>query len=315
VERVSTPVPLPPLHAAGDLAVVAVPVTNLWRRPDAVGPLDPTMTGPHPDATAWADGLDRDARLTLDGRLDTQLLLGEPVRVVAERSGWTQVHALWQPSGRAAEGYPGWVVSAHLTPVPDPTDEPGRVAVVVRGAVATLDGSDAHDGSERLPLSFGTVLPLLDPAPADGFVRVGLPPGRTGWLPATAVASLDEAFDPMVVLDRARMFLALPYLWGGLSSAGTDCSGLVHLAYRAHGWMLPRDADDQRHAAVALDSPEPGDLWFFGTEPSFASHVGFVGDDAKLLHAPGTGRGVEEVAMTPDRRATLIAAARARPLG
>jgi cell wall-associated NlpC family hydrolase len=137
-----------------------------------------------------------------------------------------------------------------------------------------------------------------------------LPGGRRAHVPAGAVRRHGTAYDPAALVGSARSFLGLGYVWGGLSSWGTDCSGLVHLTHRLHGWVVPRDADDQRDVCEPVDDPWPGDLYFFSRDGSSVHHVGYVTDRGRLLHAPGTGDGVEEVMMSAERAATSVGAFR-----
>lgn len=124
--------------------------------------------------------------------------------------------------------------------------------------------------------------------------------GYPGWVRTAALGD-----DPLTV---ARGFLGTPYLWGGLGGDGIDCSGLVHVSFRAVGVRVPRDAADQAAAAVPVDDPRPGDLWFFGQPDEVVSHVGFV-TETGLLHASQRG-GVVEEPMPEERRATLLGAGR-----
>ncbi len=130
------------------------------------------------------------------------------------------------------------------------------------------------------------------------------PAGYPGWVETDALVE----DDPLAV---ARGFLGTAYVWGGLGHEGIDCSGLVHLSFRAVGVRVPRDAADQAAAATPVQEPQPGDLYFFGRPDETVSHVGFV-TELGLLHASqavGVGRVVEEP-MPEERRATLLGAGR-----
>jgi len=127
------------------------------------------------------------------------------------------------------------------------------------------------------------------------------PAGYPGWVRSDALAE----DSPLAV---ARGFLGTPYVWGGLGRDGIDCSGLVHLSFRALGLRVPRDAADQAAEAVPVAEPLPGDLYFFGRPDEVVSHVGFV-TEVGLLHA-SQAAGVVEEPMPEERRATLLGAGR-----
>jgi cell wall-associated NlpC family hydrolase len=96
------------------------------------------------------------------------------------------------------------------------------------------------------------------------------------WLRAVAA-------DPV---DQARTLLATPYEWGGMTAAGIDCSGLVHMAFRACGRLVPRDADQQEEAGKRLSEVDlrAGDLITYGS-PEEADHIAFWVGGGRILHA------------------------------
>ena len=141
--------------------------------------------------------------------------------------------------------------------------------------------------------------PLAVEERRDGWARIRTAYGYPGWMkeealaPGVVTAWLVGARDGDVVA-QARLFLGSPYLWGGMSRRGIDCSGLVHMAYRGLGRLVPRDADDQEDAAEPVPDEQlrPGDLITYGDERR-ADHVAFWVGDGRILHSTA-GRGVVE---------------------
>ncbi|MDO9457840.1 C40 family peptidase [Nocardioides sp.] len=135
--------------------------------------------------------------------------------------------------------------------------------------------------------------------------------GYPGWARAA-----DLAHDEDSVVEIARTYLGTPYVWGGLTHDGIDCSGLVHTSFRAVGVQVPRDAFDQAATCetVPLGEERPGDLWFFARDGmgTRITHVGFWTGPDTLLHAPDSGprRYVVEETLPDERRPTLVAAGR-----
>lgn len=97
------------------------------------------------------------------------------------------------------------------------------------------------------------------------------------------------------ILDTADDYLGVPYLWGGTTPSGFDCSGFVQYVYRENGISLPRVADDQLHAAgtyISRSQLQPGDLVFFGSG-DYASHVGIYVGEGMMIHSPSTGKVIQ----------------------
>jgi cell wall-associated NlpC family hydrolase len=135
-----------------------------------------------------------------------------------------------------------------------------------------------------------------------GWVRVESLEDGVGELPAAA------GREPLAL---ARAYLGAPYEWGGLTSAGIDCSGLVHVAYREAGTLVPRDSWQQEAAGkpVSKGNERPGDLVTYGDQDR-ADHVALLAGAGWILHATAReGLGVVEEREPPElaaRRRALV---------
>ena len=200
-----------------------------------------------------------------DAPMVSEALYGERVSVyetTGEGWAWGQMEA---------DGYMGWFSANAFGPVGKPATH--RVTALRTFVFDTPDIKRAPAAS----LSFASLLAVRETQ--GEFVATD-----AGFIPARHVASLAHREPDFVA--TARRFLGTPYLWGGRSSAGLDCSGLVQLALAAAGHSCPRDSDMQQ-AALGTPMPFAGDLAALkrGDLLFWKGHVGFVSDTGRFLHA------------------------------
>jgi cell wall-associated NlpC family hydrolase len=288
----------PGLSETGQPAWIQVSVATVWIHPSSPRPLDrPALTDPA-RIGAWLGSMTISGRLGLHGRIDTQMLYGRKVIVLSEKGKWSDVEIPSQTGNHFPHGVIGWVPSAQL----NTTAPPGAHRAVVVSVPSTwlFSGANGAVGGHQLLLSYATELPEL--RMADGYAFVGLPGGGAGAIAEDAVSAVDAAPVPgRAIAAQARLFLGLPYLWGGTSAFGYDCSGLVYSVYARFGVMLPRNAADQKRATVPvpLGQARPGDLVFFAGPHGSGEvvHVAIYAGSGLMFDAPYTGAFVEETLM------------------
>jgi len=244
--------------------------------------------------------------------LVSQLLLGEEVVCLRAREEWLQV--------QAGDGYTGWVhrgslvrsapargLAAFRARLAAGRPPEGAWIVTARAPVAReRPGGDAPVAAD---LVRGARVRVVEEALEA--LRVGLPDGVEGWIPRDAAVPwerLADRFPPTGerVLDHVGEYLGVPYLWGGTSEKGFDCSGLIQRVYALHGVRLPRDSDQQSAVGTLV---EPGDDWsgvadgdlaFFCETPGGRStHVGILARGGRLFHCSTTRNGVAWDALNP----------------
>jgi cell wall-associated NlpC family hydrolase len=213
-----------------------------------------------------------------------QLLLGETVKVLEAGKDWWRVR-------NDVDGYEGWVRTWGLvgcTPARAASWRERARAVMVRlyAEVRTEPGA----GARVSPLFWNTR--LIGGPVRDGHRPVELPDGRRGWVEA---ATLDMASrrTPPDLEERVRQLLGVPYLWGGRTPMGFDCSAFVQQLLGEQGVALPRDADQQFRATRRLDAGEPvvlGDLYFFGGRQGPIAHVAMALPGKLFAHSRGRVR-------------------------
>lgn len=200
--------------------------------------------------------------------VETQALYGETVTIYDESGdGWA-----WGQLNR--DGYVGWLATDVLGP---PGPAPTHRVVATR---AFIFSGPSIKTPARAWVSLGSPLTVARHIDAGGRSFAVTPDG--GHLVASQIAPLGHReADPVAVAER---FLETPYLWGGRSSLGIDCSGLVQTALAACGIDCPRDSDMQEGSLGAPVDHAPA-AWRRGDLLFWPGHVAFVRDGATILHA------------------------------
>lgn len=295
----------------GRSAWVSVSVATVWRSPSSPRRVDaPALRSPA-GIRSWLAAMTLADRRGLQGRADTQVLLGDRVQVTSIRGTWAHVVVPDQPTPLDSRGYPGWVPVRQLTSVAPPSTAES-VTVVSRTSWLRSDSAAA---ARTVEVSHGTRLPLL--GRRDTWVRVGLPGGVVRRIDAAAVvrhAVGAPARRPTSssLVQSAQSFTGLPYLWAGRSGFGFDCSGLTSLVFRVHGIVIARDADAQAAGGRRASSRAlaPGDLLFYATSSGYVHHVSMYAGSGLMVQSPATGRPVQTIAMSTPTYAAEYAGAR-----
>jgi hypothetical protein len=183
------------------------------------------------------------------------------------------------------DNYTGYVERRFLT---EGAVSPGAMICV---PFASVRQSPERSAQLVVRLSIGSCVTRLENQ--GQWTQIGFPDGETGWV-MTVQLTDSQGLNYTHAPQRAMSLFGTPYLWGGSSAYGIDCSGLTQLMYRLCGVMLLRDAhlqrDDSRFDHITFDALEPGDLVFFGT-PDKVTHVGMHHSPGKYIHSTG-GSGV-----------------------
>ena len=202
----------------------------------------------------------------------SQLLFGEHFKIIELTAKWAQVEL-------AYDGYIGWIDSKQFQPI---TQE----SYLLLNELPNVLNADLIEyintpNNQLMPISLGASLSFLE---------------------NETINSNKLSFDGMKVcgikpksdlIKTAFMYLNAPYLWGGKSPFGIDCSGFTQMVFKLNGYHLLRDASQQVNQGDSLsfiEESEPGDLAFFDNEEGKIIHVGIMLENNYIIHASGKVR-------------------------
>lgn len=211
--------------------------------------------------------------------LTTQLLYGERFDVLDTREGWSLIRAV-------SDGYEGWATNKMLTTVSDLLEYEMHAleSRILPNPLVSFRGIDVGQ--------------MFLPAGSRLFVHGNhyyFPVAETmvELFPEKEWQYVNNAFPlPERILETAFQFLNAPYLWGGKTILGMDCSGLIQVSAAINGFQMPRDARDQAYLGEEqfLSLALPGDLAFFANPEGRIVHVGLICGPRQILHASGNVR-------------------------
>ncbi len=206
----------------------------------------------------------------------TQLVFGDLLTIVETEGEWVHVE-------NSFDNYRGWVTSKMLTSL---SKEEYIELTSRKPSLVRLPMIDIKEKKQNMPLrvSIGATLPGYDSANQQ--MRVA---GRVFSIRSMSVHNADKTL-VKDILRTASYFINTPYLWGGKSIMGVDCSGFVQIVYRLHNIDLPRDASQQINCGEVIDKFDelrPGDLAFFHNKEGRVVHVGIVYTPKHIIHSSG----------------------------
>jgi len=218
----------------------------------------------------------------------TQLLFGELYSVLQTADDWLKIRL-------AYDDYEGWISQKGHTALEEGEFE--RLNEIdSRCAIDLVQMITNETTKSQFPILYGSSLPGIEEFRMQLAGNTFAYDGQVNMV--SDFEDEDDGPDDLMELKHdlvqdAMQFLGAPYLWGGRSLFGIDCSGLVQMAYKLKNISLSRDASQQAELGEpvnSLEEAQPGDLAFFENEEGKISHVGILADRQKILHCSGKVR-------------------------
>lgn len=201
-----------------------------------------------------------------------QVIFGEHFKVLEIRKKWSKIRL-------AHDSYEGWICNKQWIEI----EEDIYKQLDKEVATITTDILDIITKNHHQPIVIGSILPSYK----SGHALINNEMYQFDGLTTPGFIKKDK------LVENALMYLNTPYLWGGRSPLGIDCSGFTQMVYRLQGVDLPRDAYQQAEVGTTLsfvEESEPGDLAFFDNAEGTITHVGIILEDNHIIHASGKVR-------------------------
>lgn len=210
----------------------------------------------------------------------SQAILGHHLLVLRERGRWLNV--------RTEDGYLGWMHRGYVRRVEEPEARMWKLGAEYPVYISL--GAEIRDSIGDLVARLPWGARFL----VDGEEGI-LPSGLRGRIVGESISAADRPTrfpaEGSAIAHTAAGWIGTPYLWGGVTPAGVDCSGFVQAIFRMHGVQLPRDSDQQAKVGISIpleaatNEGRAGDLLFFAEQPGRVSHVGISLGGSRLIHS------------------------------
>jgi gamma-D-glutamyl-L-lysine dipeptidyl-peptidase len=230
----------------------------------------------------------------------SQAIYGSNVTLLMSRGEWSKI--------QTDDRYKGWTPSRYLRLVQSGSGyATSGPTVQVESLFANVyREADVARHKPVVTIPFGARLQVIQEGTGkdEGWLQVRLPDKQSAWMQSSDVISNPKPLTIPESIELAKRFLGLPYLWGGRSSYGFDCSGFTQMLLRARGLNMPRDADQQAAwkgvTPVERKDLQPGDLLFFGSAPGKITHTGMYLGDGQFIHDATNGHPVVQISRLDD---------------
>ncbi len=210
---------------------------------------------------------------TFTSEMITQGLMFESVFILGEHDNWLKI--------KMEDGYEGWIHHFYVSE----NHVNSQNSIILTDRYTPLRLQRGKDGQIMALLSFGTVVPLIEKT--SEYCKIQMISGEEAFIPAQQEILKQNRSD---IIKLAIYLMGVPYLWGGKSSFGYDCSGFVQMVLKAVDISIPRDTGLQIKTdwleEISITDTQPGDLVFFFVDNQI-NHVAFTTGEGKIIHCSG----------------------------
>ena len=243
----------------------------------------------------------------------SQAIYGSNVLLIQARGEWSKI--------QTSDHYKGWTPSRYIRTVLTGNGyATAGPTVVVESIFANIYvETDVTKHKPVITVPFETKLEVAQESEGsgasakkipEGWVHVRLPGQTNAWIQSGDVEANPKLLTIPESIELAKRFLGIPYLWGGRSSFGFDCSGFTQMLVRSRGIEMPRDADQQAAwkgvATLERADLQAGDLLFFGSSAKDITHTGMYIGDGQFIHDTTNGHPVVQISRLDDEPWTKL---------